>query len=327
MRSPTSTDPSQTGLVGQMEAISAVFDQNILTHLDGVSVETLSRVPLERVRQRALPHIGLIELVSAEAFSELYDGLYRAMFHGGERERSELIVQRLQEEFAGNRKHLAPYRIIGIRDRHGQAIAAAQFSVLFLSDGWHAAPYLQYIYTRPENRRQDMSELLHTLVLAVTAADVRERSRQTDGQECTIPFTFFETEPACHGAEEANRAVAAQRTQIHSKSGSLALMLQRKRDQAYISAHVQPGLDNGEPPITLIWALRANPAAKLVLAGNEMGHALLAAYYQSLRDEGFPEQNIVVAEQVVRERCREECDFCLIPLGDVTKEMYVGIDR
>lgn len=42
----------------------------------------------------------------------------------------------------------------------------------------------------------------------------------------------------------------------------------------------------------------------------------MKAYYQSLRDEGFPEENIKLAENMVEERC-EGSNWRLIPLNEV----------
>lgn len=299
------------------------LDQRLRTHIIKINLTSISRIAASRIRKTALPNIGSIELVSSETFATSYDELYRSNFHGGERERSDLIVTRLQDDANGLREDLAPYRIIGIRDPAGRVAGGAQFSVLFLKDGRHAVPYLQYIYVRPENRRQDLSELMHTLILAVAMADAAKRRGNED---IAVPFTLFETEPPVHGSDADKRATAAERTKIHSRSGSVALMLRRIADNRILSAHVQPGLEIGEPPLTYVWALRGNPGVALELQDDQMGKALVAAYYQSLRDEGFPEENIALAERIFEARYRGS-EFCLLPLGDVTKEMYVDIDE
>lgn len=298
------------------------LEERLRSHISGIDLTTISRIPASRIQKTAIPNIGSIELVSSEAFATEYDDLYKSNFHGGERERSDLIVTRLQDDAKGLREDLAPYRIIGIRDRDGRVAGGAQFSVLFLQDGRHAVPYLQYIYVRPEDRRRDLSELMHTLTLAVAMADaVKRRSVE----EVTVPFTLFETEPLVHGTDDDKRAVAAERTKIHSKSGSVALMLRKLHDDRVLSAHVQPGLETGDPPLTYVWALRANPAVALRLQDDQMGKAVVAAYYQSLRDEGFPEENIALAERIVHARYRGS-EFYLMPLADVTRKMYVDID-
>ena len=92
-----------------------------------------------------------------------------------------------------------------------------------------------------------------------------------------------------------------------------------------ISAHVQPGLEVGEGPITLIWAVRPSPAVEQERYEiGDLGRALIAAYYRSLRDEGFPEENIALAERMVadREKGRE---FFEMALADVKEEMYRGL--
>lgn len=297
------------------------LEQRLESHVNGIDLASITRIPASRLQQTALPNIHSIELVSSSSFETEYDELYKANFDGGERERSDLIVTRLQDDADQRREGLAPYHIIGVRDRYGRVAGGAQFSVLFLKDGKHAIPYLQYIYVRPENRRQDLSELLHTLTLAVAMADA---AKVKSIEEIAVPFTLFETEPPVHGANDDHRAKAYLRTKIHSKSGSVALMLRRKDDRV-LSAHVQPGLEIGDPPFTLVWALRASPARRLELQDDQMGKAVVAAYYQSLRDEGFPEANIVLAESMAENRQRES-EFCLMPLGDVTREMYVDID-
>ncbi|KAK4507740.1 hypothetical protein PRZ48_001475 [Zasmidium cellare] len=305
------------------QLLAPKFDNRLRSHIKNIDLSSISRIPASRIQETALPNIGSIELVSSDAFATSYDELYKSNFHGGERERSDLIVTRLQDDANGLREHLAPYRIIGIRDPAGHVAGGAQFSVLFLEDGRHAVPYLQYIYVRPENRRQDLSELMHTLTLAVAMADAAKRGGGSEN--IIVPFTLFETEPPVHGANDDKRATAAERTKIHSKSGSVALMLRRPVDNRILSTHVQPGLETGEPPLTYVWALRANPAVALELHDDQMGKAVVAAYYQSLRDEGFPEENIALAERMVEARYRGS-EFCLMPLGYVTKEMYVNID-
>jgi hypothetical protein len=294
------------------------FDARLWTMINGIQLQDLSRVPSDRLQERAIPNIGLIELVSAENFEESYSSLYTTMFHGGERERPDLIVQRLKDDFAGHRSGLAPYRIVGIRDPKGEAVGAAQFSVLMLKGGRYAVPYVQYIYVRTENRRQDMSEVLHTMVLAVATADAN-----TTGEGRIVPFTLFETEPPNHGLTQSDQANATERTTIHARSGSKAVMLRTSGSDAseVISGHVQPGLELEDKPITLIWAIRPSPASTGNYDIDEVGRALVAAYYRSIRDEGFPEKNIALAERISSRRM-EGREFFEMPLGDVAAAMY-----
>lgn len=306
------------------DEIFALLDPKLFVHIQGISLEALSRIPTSRFAKRSLPNVGLIELVSAENFSAVYDDLYVSMFpHQPEREASNLIVDRLREEFMNQRERLAPYRVIGIRDHEGKGICAAQFSVLLLADGKYAVPYLQYIYVRQQNRRQDMADLLHTLILAVSTADaIRHGNR-------AVPFTLFETEPAGHGNSDKDRANATQRAMIHTKAGAVAIMLRRNDDGTLFSPHVQPGLEIEDPPLSLVWAIRKSPGMTLADASpemNDIGLSLIAAYYQSLRDEGFPEANIALAEKIVARRC-ESCDFISMPLGDVILPPSVDIEQ
>lgn len=303
-----------------------------LRHLpSSVSMDALSRLPTQRLETTALPNIGSIELVSSADFQAVYDDMYVSMFpRREERERSDLIVDRLAAQYAGLRDHLATYRVVGIRDHHGQAIGAAQFSVLSIpslaeeeaGEGdasaaeqkgaaftEFAVPYLQYIYVRPQNRRQDMSEVLHTLVLAVSAADAAKQGR-------SVPFTLYETEPPGHGDDEVSRAYASQRARIHANAGGVALVLRRRSDGTFLSAHVQPGLEEGDSPLTLTWVIRPSPAPGRDYDVAKIGRSLVAAYYNSLRDEGFPEANIHLAESIVEKRY-DGCDFHLMPLADV----------
>ncbi|SMR45126.1 unnamed protein product [Zymoseptoria tritici ST99CH_3D1] len=300
------------------------FDHRLKAHLKDINLTPVTRIPTERLCRTALPKIGLIELVSATSFRRHYEDLYNAMFHAGERERGDLIFTRLDDDFRGLRKGLFPFHIVGIRDHQGQAIAAAHFCVLLMPDGKHAVPYLNYIYVRPESRRQDLSELLHTLVLGITMADAQFHAR--GGLVAEVPFTLCETEPVVHGEDDGKRAKAAERTRIHARSGSVALMLKRADDGRLISSHVQPGLDQDDPPLTLIWVLRANPAHELVLEGDDMGRNLLEAYYRSMREEGFVEKNIALAENMVQARWQGAEEFCLLPLSSVTRDMYVNVD-
>lgn len=285
-------------------------------HLAGIDLQALSRIDAARLANRAIPNIGSIELVNSSDFATLYDALYIREFpKRAERERSDLIVTRLAAQFAGERGGLAPYRIIGIRDEKGEAIGAAQFSVLPLSGGEWAVPYLQYIYVRAENRRQDMSEVLHTMTLAVAVADARTMG---DGEgERTVPFTLFETEPPGHGDDEESRAFSVTRAQVHTKGGAVAVVVVKGGGEEQISPHVQPGLEVGEPPLSLVWAIRRSPRLGREWSIEEVGRDLVKAYYQSLRDEGFPEENIRLAERIVEERC-DGAEWRLIPLDQAT---------
>jgi hypothetical protein len=347
-----------------------------LSHLPPtIALDSLSRTPPTRLQRTALPNIGAIELVSSTDFETLYDPLYTASFRRhAERERSDLIVERLAAQARGERAGLAPYRIVGIRDLAGEAIGAAQFSVLpipprrpkqsegepqqprqgegqsslvstpagdrnvrDLSAFKFAVPYLQYIYVRAQNRRQDMSEVLHAMVLAVASADAAlmeledgASSSSPPGAENllrTVPFTLFETEPPDHGDDHASRAYALERSKIHTSSGGVALVLRRPKRQEggsdegegeILSAHVQPGLEPADPPLTLVWVIRPSPTSTpnkdYDLA--RMGKALIAAYYQSLRDEGFPDKNIRLAERIFEQRSKGST-FELTPLADV----------
>ena len=296
-------------------SLASKLSQRLADHVKDVDLNLLSRLPESRFAESALPNIGLIELVFAEDFASTYDALYVSMFpHQGERERSDLITVRLQQELAGQRQNLAPYRIVGIRDHDGKAIGAAQFSVLLLPGGEYAVPYLQYLYVRTENRRQDMAEVLHTMILAVATADAKVHDHRR------VPFTLFETEPAGHGEDDASRAVATQRAMIHTKAGAVAIMLRSASDGALSSPHVQPGLEPSDPPLSLVWAIRRSPAMSAqdtdAVDIRDIGHGLIAAYYQSLRDEGFPESNIRRAETIVADRCKDR-ELILMALSEV----------
>ncbi|KIW56130.1 hypothetical protein PV05_04812 [Exophiala xenobiotica] len=288
-----------------------------------IDIDSHARTALARLQATALPNIGLIELVSSTAFTTLYEALYKSSFpRRAERERSDLITARLAAQAAGTRTGLAPYRIVGIRDKNDQAIGAAQFSVLSLAVSGFAVPYLQYIYIRPSSRRQDMSEVLHTFVLAVAAADAYAStaapapSLSTTITSVTVPFTLFETEPPDHGHDTISRAYAAERSKIHTSTGGVALVLRRHHDNKILSAHVQPGLERDDPPLTLVWVIRQSPNPGRTYEIKDIGKHLVAAYYRSLRDEGFPEANIRRAERMVEERCKG-AEFHFMPLGDV----------
>jgi hypothetical protein len=279
------------------------------THLEGIDLQALSRIDASRLASRAIPNIGSIELVDSNDFDTKYDALYIKEFpKRAERERSDLIVERLAAQFAGERNGLAPYRIIGIRDARDEAIGAAQFSVLPLKGGEFAVPYLQYLYVRSESRRQDMSEVLHTMTLAVAVADAMQMGNRS------VPFTMFETEPPQYGDDEESRAFSVTRAQVHTKGGAVAVVL--KRDGEEISPHVQPGLEFGDLPLSLVWAVRQSPVPGVKWSIEDLGKDLMAAYYQSLRDEGFPEKNIRLAESMVEERCRGS-EWGLMPLDQV----------
>jgi hypothetical protein len=279
---------------------------SLRARLEGIDIQALSRTDASRLASSAIPNIGSIELVDCNDFREKYESLYIKSFpNQSEREGADLIFDRLAAEFAGDRAGLVPYRIVGIKDTNGEAIGASQFSIFKLKGGKFAVPYLQYIYVRGENRRQNMSEVLHTLTLAVTAAEAREMGNRT------VPFTLFETEPQGHGDEEESRAFSVVRSQVHTRGGAMAVAL--KRDGKDISPHVQPGLEVGVPPLSLVWAVRPSPILGDCWKIEDLGRDLMAAYYQCLRDEGFPEENIKLAEDIVEKRCYGSA-WALMPL-------------
>jgi hypothetical protein len=279
------------------------------THLKGIDVQALSRIDTSRLASRAIPNIGSIELVDSNDFIQKYDALYINAFpKQAERERSDLISARLAAQFAGERNGLAPYRIVGIRDFADEAVGAAQFSVLPLKGGTFAVPYLQYIYVRSENRRQDMSEVLHTMILAIAAADAARMGNRT------VPLTLFETEPPGYGEDEESRAFSVTRAQVHAKGGAVAVVL--RGDGEDVSPHVQPGLEVGDSPLSLCWAVRRSPVLRADWNIEDLGSDLMKAYYRSFRDEGFPEENIRLAEGMVEERCKGR-EWILMPLDQV----------
>lgn len=299
--------------------LTPLCEQSLADYIQGVNLSELSRITASRLKQHAMLSIWRIELVDSVSFSKHYCPLYLDSFHGAERERPEMIADRLADEFAGRRIGLEPYRMVGIRNRHGMGIAAAHASILTI-DGHSVVPYLQYIYVRPEYRRKDLSEVLHTLILAVATAHAA-RSSVT----AKVPFTLCETAPAKPKSRSEGHGAAVERSQIHAKSGSTTLMLRRK-DGRSLSLHVQPGLEIGDPPLTLVWLVRPNPAIALNFE-NRLGRGIIQSYYKSLREEGFPERNIVIAERIVESRYNQGGDFCLIPLSEISSDMYVDIDR
>lgn len=298
------------------------LDPRLAGLVHGIDLQALSRVPAARLETTALPNIGTLELVSPDGFERDYQQLYLSMFHGGERERPDLIVQRLRDDLDGRRSGLAPYRVMGIRDHNGQAVGAAQFSVLPLPKLGYAVPYMQYIYIRSQNRRQDLSEVLHTMALAVATAD-----SGIDGGQGIVPFTLFETEPPNHGTTASSQSTATKRAQIHAKSGSRGMMLVDESGQL-CSSHVQPGLEFGDRPITLTWAIRPSPApqdSSHFRIDDELGLSLLTAYYRSLREEGFREENVALAENMARARCTGR-RFVEIALDAITPAMYQNLE-
>ncbi|KAM3415333.1 hypothetical protein BST61_g8862 [Cercospora zeina] len=292
------------GKMGASDGIRALLEPllsiPLFNHIDGLELSTLSRVSASRIAKSALPYIGRIELVASDAFRDDYSPLYLANFDGHELEPPTAIICRLEDEFAGRRRGVSPYRMVGIRDHHGVAIGAAHFSIFLLRAQDVVVPYLQYIYVRPQNRGQMMSEVLHTFVLAVSEADARSRGWALPH----LPFTLCESQPGFGKQEKVDRAM------IHSRSGSRALLLRRRGDGKVLSAHVQPGLAPEDPPTTLIWLLRACPRGghargDHARCDDRLGKAVIAAFYRSLRDEGFPERNIALAERMVEARCQD----------------------
>ena len=69
--------------------------------------------------------------------------------------------------------------------------------------------------------------------------------------------------------------------------------------------------------MSLVWAVRESPRPGREWGIEEVGADLMKAYYQSLRDEGFPEENIRLAERMVKERC-EGAEWGLMPLDEAT---------
>ena len=297
------------------------FDSSLKHLIGDVNLTTLSRVSAARLEQSAIPNINRIEFVDSPKFLQAYNPLYLTNFHGHERERSAIIANRLAESFAGRRTHQSPFYVIGIRGKDGKAVGAAHFSIL-VPESETVIPYLQYIYIREENRSQLLSEVLHTIVLAVSLVHHTSGLRNS---ATNVPFTVCETRP---GRPKA--AVAAVDTmKVHAKSGSQALMLRSKLDGRLLSAHIQPGLEMHDPPTTLIWLLRGSPASDSDLNEDSLqslGRALVAAYYKSLREDGVPERNVALAERVIEARYQRDCEFVQVPLSDVTADMYVGID-
>jgi hypothetical protein len=281
--------------------IASIFESKLAsalhTHLEGIDLQPLSRIDASLLASKAIPNIASIELVNSNDFSKFYDALYIKSFpKRTEREPSHLIVSRLAAEFAGDRNGLAPYRIVGIRDTDNEAIGAAHFCILSLSGSEFAIPYLQYIYVRSENRRQYISEILHTMTLAVAMADAKAMGNRS------VPFNLFETEPLGYGNDEEKRAFSTIRAQVHMKGGAVAIVLERYGEE--ISPHVQPGLEVGDPPISLVWTVRRSLVTGEEWKIGEIGEDLMSAYYQSIRDEGFLEENIRLAESMLEERCR-----------------------
>lgn len=207
------------------------LDPSLRVHLARIDLESLSRISTARLAERAIPNIGTMELVDSETFTTKYDSLYISAFPKGlERERSDLIITRIAAQFVGERQGLSPYRIVGTRDSIGEAIGAAQFSVLPIDGIQLALQYLQYIYVRIENRRQDMSEVLYTMTLAVATADAKAMRGKT------VPLTMFEMDPLGYRESEESRAFSVVRARVHANGGAVAIVLEKEGEQ--ISPHV-----------------------------------------------------------------------------------------
>ncbi|QDS68887.1 hypothetical protein FKW77_007698 [Venturia effusa] len=278
-------------------------------HLVDIDIESISRLSTSRLAEKAIPKIGTIELVDSDTFATKYDSLYSASFPKRlERERSDLIITRLSAQFAGKREGLAPYHIVGIRDSDGGAIGAAHFSVLPIDGGQFVVPYLQYIYVRSANRRQDMSEVLHTMTLAVAIADAQAMGGRA------VPVTMFETDPPGYGHDDESRAFSTLRAKVHANGGAVAVVL--NKDGKQLSPHVQPGLEVGDSPLTVCWVLRPSPVQTTPWTISDLGNKLLKAYYQNIRDEGFPEENISLAENMAEKRC-EGSEWKLVSFDEV----------
>ena len=89
------------------------------------------------------------------------------------------------------------------------------------------------------------------MVVGVPVADARKMRNRS------VPLKLFETEPPGHGDDEESRVLSVMRAQVHTKGGAAVVVLDKDGEE--ISPHVQPGFEDGDPPWSLVWAVRQSP--------------------------------------------------------------------
>jgi len=289
----------------------------------------------ERIREN-FKGLTCIDITDPEkiAFQESMKLYEYAFPNDDEREETSLIFDRikamqnmtpeLKKQYRDRRFHA-----VAIINDKNQAVGYAQFTVLpFGGEKDRVVVYGQYVaaadrefmkdkYGSSEHfRRKGVYGSLGMLAPLMAAMDA-EQMEYKNGYD----GAFIESEMVGQAEDPDEIRFTQVRLNIHAALGAKAVMLELENG-GFVSPHMQPKLSEDSDPIQLLMLYRPDDyltqdASATVEMTKETAAMLENAFLDSLQSEGFNQQSIDEARQVLQDKLSRTKRALLMPVWEV----------
>lgn len=163
-------------------------------------------------------------------------------------------------------------------------------------------------------REQGVLNTIHGANAATLVATAKQTGQTPIG-------SIWESEPRGLGEDPASIQFTAKRLQIHNQAGG-RVMMGMTAEGELVNLHLQPRLTADSEPIALHMMFRPLKYKE----GDELkkgeipksdGEAMMLAWINNFRVEGFPEKDVAEAEAEIKARLGRAAKIVLLPASDV----------
>lgn len=257
---------------------------------------------------------------TADAFK-----LYRYLFpNEDEREETSVIKARLKTYDQGPRANGEGFFALGITDKKGHVIGYTQGSTVPSAQGlfyyWQYGGVADRAYMQ-KNYGEDVNPREHGVLNTIHAANaaVLQATAAATGQPAL--GMIWESEPRGLGDNAKDIQFTAKRLDIHNKAGG-RVMMGLTAEGELVNLHLQPSLGEGKAPIALHMMFRSlqYQEGEELTRGDmkkEDAQAMLMAWANNFRVEGFAEPDVAAAEAEIKGRIARCEKIVLLPAAEV----------
>lgn len=251
--------------------------------------------------------------------------LYRYLFpNKDEREETGDIKARLKVYDQGPKADGSGFFLLGITDKKRNVIGYTQGSTVPSEQGlfyyWQYGGVADAKYMK-KNYGEDMNPREHGVLNAIHAANAA--TLNATAEACGRPALgmIWESEPRGLGENAKDIQFTSKRLDIHNKAGGRVMMGMTK-DGELVNLHLQPSLGEGKEAIALHMMYRSlkyeeGEEMKRGEMNKDDARAILLAWANNFRVEGFAEKDVAAAEKVMSERIARCEKIVLLPAADV----------
>lgn len=257
---------------------------------------------------------------TADAFK-----LYRYLFpNEDEREETGVIKARLKAYDQGPKANGEGFFALGITDKKGHVIGYTQGSTVPSEQGlfyyWQYGGVADRAYMK-KNYGEDVNPREHGVLNTIHAANAAALQATAAAAGRPALGMIWESEPRGLGDNAKDIQFTAKRLDIHNKAGG-RVMMGLTAEGELVNLHLQPSLGEGKSPIALHMMYRSlqyqeGEELKRGELGKEDAEAILMAWANNFRVEGFAEKDVAAAEAEIKGRIDRCARIVLLPASEV----------